>query len=71
MSEALNPAEQWLADCKKWRGRQLTGQFGHYCEEWDGLPVDETTPEWPCSCDTGAATDGIAIIGEVREGEEP
>lgn len=67
----LNAAEQWLADCKHWRGRALTGQFGHYCEEWDELPVDETTPEWPCSCDLGATADKpLKIVGEIREGED-
>ena len=40
----------WCADCMKWRGRVLTGKFRHWCFEWDGLPVDETTPEWECGC---------------------
>lgn len=40
----------WEAECMKWRGRVLTGEHAHYCFAWDGLPVDETTPEWPCTC---------------------
>lgn len=40
----------WEKDCLKWRGRVLTGKFKHWCYEWDELPVDETTPEWPCNC---------------------
>lgn len=40
----------WAHDCQKWRGKLLTGRQGHWCDEWDGLPVDETCPEWPCGC---------------------
>lgn len=43
-------SDEWKRDCLHWRGRTLTGQHGHWCEEWDGLPVDETCPEWPCGC---------------------
>lgn len=46
----------WEADCLKWRGRILTGKRSHWCYDWDMLPVDETTPEWPCSC--AAVSDG-------------
>jgi hypothetical protein len=42
----------WEADCERWRGRVLTGEFAHWCYEWDSLPVDETTEEFACcSCD--------------------
>lgn len=48
---AESPAsEQWIADCLHWRGKVLTGRFAHWCAEWDDLPVDETTLEWPCGC---------------------
>ena len=41
----------WAKDCMKWRGRVLTGKKCHYCFDWDGLPVDETTPEFDaCIC---------------------
>lgn len=43
-------AALWASDCRHWRGRVLTGPGAHWCDEWDGLPVDETTPEWPCGC---------------------
>lgn len=42
--------DTWAEDCIKERGRVLTGKKRHYCMEWDGLPIDETTPEWPCGC---------------------
>ncbi len=43
--------EDWRQDCLKWRGRVLTGRYAHWCIEWDGLPIDETTTmEWPCAC---------------------
>lgn len=40
----------WQQDCMHWRGKVLTGNYGHWCPEWDDLPIDETCPEWPCSC---------------------
>jgi hypothetical protein len=33
----------------------LTGKHAHWCPDWDYLPIDETTPEWPCPC---SASDG-------------
>jgi hypothetical protein len=44
------PSQAWIDDCEKWRGRLLTGDYAHWCDDWDGLPIDETTPEWPCAC---------------------
>ena len=41
---------EWLQDCLKWRGRPLTGKHGHWCPDWDELPIDETCSEWPCGC---------------------
>lgn len=38
----------WEEDCLTYRGEVLTGQYAHWCVEWDGLPVDETCFEWPC-----------------------
>jgi hypothetical protein len=52
----------WIADCRKWRGKVLTGTYRHWCQEWDGLPVDETTMEWPCGCFE-------ACDGEYADGE--
>ena len=42
--------KEFEVDCLHWRGRVLVGRYAHYCNDWDGLPVDETTPEWPCAC---------------------
>jgi hypothetical protein len=42
---------RFAADSYQWRGKILTGTYRHYCYDWDGLPVDETTPEWDsCTC---------------------
>lgn len=46
----LTSSPDWVEDCARWRGRLLTGRFRHWCEDWDGLPVDDTCPEWPCAC---------------------
>ena len=42
------PSPEWEEDCLKWRGVVLTGKKAHWCLDWDGLPVDETTPEFEC-----------------------
>jgi hypothetical protein len=49
---------EWPADCETERGRLLSGTWAHYCFDWDGLPVDETTWEFSschcydnCTCD--------------------
>jgi hypothetical protein len=42
---------EWVQDCLRWRGKVLTGEKAHWCWDWDGLPVDETTPEIDaCTC---------------------
>lgn len=54
MSAPLWMNEEWKADSLKWRGEVLKGRFAHWCNEWDGLPVDETTEEFDCcGCDWG------------------
>lgn len=46
---ALNAT--WEADCIHWHGRSLTGRAGHYCYDWDQLPIDETCCEFDfCAC---------------------
>lgn len=43
-------AQEWAEDSRRWRhGEVLTGFWAHWCYDWDGLPVDETTPsEFEC-----------------------
>lgn len=43
---------EWIRDCLVWRGKVLTGRYRHWCFDWDFLPVDETSMEWPCHCVT-------------------
>lgn len=39
----------WCADTLRWRGRVLPNSpKAHWCEDWDGLPVSEDTPEIGC-----------------------
>jgi hypothetical protein len=44
------PKNVWEKDCLKYHGRILTGEYSHWCYEWDSLPIDETCHEWPCNC---------------------
>jgi hypothetical protein len=46
----MAPSVDWIVDSLRERGRVLTGRMGHWCEEWDGLTIDESCPEWPCGC---------------------
>lgn len=39
----------WIEDCLRWRGEILHGDHIHWCYDWDGLPMDETTGEH-CGC---------------------
>lgn len=54
----IDDVAQWQRDCLHWRGRVLMGRFAHYCGDWDGLPVDETTPDELecCSCNVIVAS---------------
>lgn len=48
-----HPVEQmqWEIDCVGFHGEVLQGEFSHYCEEWDSLPIDETCQEFEaCTC---------------------
>jgi hypothetical protein len=46
----------WVEDCRRWRGDVLHGHHMHWCFDWDGLPVDETTDEHAtCGCFDAAA----------------
>ncbi len=43
---------QWKEDCRDYHGRELTGKRAHYCDDFDGMPIDETCREIRgCSCD--------------------
>lgn len=50
VEEEESPSDAWVRDCMRLRGRRLDGKQGHYCLDWDELPVDETCAEWPCTC---------------------
>ena len=62
--QAMTEPDAWRRDCMKWRGQVLTGKYCHWCYDWDELPVDETTPEWPCSC-------APALTSSARRALEP
>jgi hypothetical protein len=48
----LEIALLWVEDCMRWRGEVLHGDHVHWCFDWDGLPVDETTREVSsCTCE--------------------
>lgn len=40
----------WVKDSYHWRGAPMLGKFAHWCPDWDYLPIDEDSAEWPCPC---------------------
>lgn len=45
-------SEDWINDCKHWHAKVLTGKYGHWCPEFDFLPIDETCDEFKfCVCE--------------------
>jgi len=50
VEDALEQNPEWIEDCLYWLGVVLTGTYAHWCDDYDGLPVDETSHEWPCAC---------------------
>jgi len=42
MSSDVSYSEDWIEDCVKYYGKVLTGTNGHWCPEWDDLPIDDT-----------------------------
>ena len=37
---------EWEEDCLKYWGKVLTGKHGHWCYDFDDLPIDETCQEF-------------------------
>ena len=57
MSEDFS--KEWERDCLRWHRRVLVGTRGHWCPEWDFMPIDETLPEFEaCICRERAAQEG-------------
>lgn len=47
----VNDIPNWQAQCRLEHRRVLTGEYAHYCPDWDYMTVDETTTEWEsCAC---------------------
>lgn len=49
----------WHEDCQRWWGKLLTGPDGHWCYDWDELPIDATCVEYQC------CTCGKSLWGKV------
>lgn len=65
---ATMPVE-WVEWCLKERGRILLGRFGHFCNDWDGLTMDENCDEWAtCTCSLqGREAVGLEKVRGDRE----
>ena len=38
----------WSADWQRWHGDRPEGRLAHWCDDWDGLPIDEQCMEFMC-----------------------
>lgn len=66
MTDRTNSPE-WREDCALWRGRVLSGKLSHWCYDWDGLPVDETTHEIAhCHCFNGTELEAEARAAGIK-----
>jgi hypothetical protein len=63
--------DEWNKQCLHYRGRILTGEHGHYCPDWDELPIDETCQEWPCPCCVGDAARKEAANNQTAQPPPP
>ena len=50
MSVRIAGGNFWRDVCLREMGRVLDGKFAHYCNDWDGMPMDETMPEFAETC---------------------
>jgi hypothetical protein len=41
-------SQDWIDDCVRYYGKVLDGDKGHWCMDWDDLPIDETCSEFDC-----------------------
>jgi hypothetical protein len=54
MMKPLVDTEEWAEHCQEWYGRILSGEFAHYCADWDDMPLDENVTEFACcTCYSG------------------
>lgn len=60
MTSPAGHTDEFKRDSMKWRGVVLTGEFAHWCYDWDGLPVDETCDEFTCCSDVNEPAAEIA-----------
>ena len=44
-------SREWAEDCLRYHNRILVGDYLHWCEDQDGLPIDDTCDEMKyCTC---------------------
>ena len=48
-------------ECMHWRGKVLEGDYAYCCDDWDGLPVDESCAEYTCCHCTVVDEKGVPI----------
>lgn len=54
--------EEWAELSTRYHGRVLKGEYRHFCNDWDGLPIDETCPEFECCTCYGSTIEKPRIV---------
>lgn len=61
---------EFQKECIRWHGKNLTGNYAHYCPDWDYLPIDDTCVEFQsCTCPKLPMDDTEEVI-DGDEGSE-
>jgi hypothetical protein len=61
--------DEFNEDCMHHHGKILTGEFRHFCPEFDYLPIDETVFEFQfcdCYCITWNMNKKRKLVEEMR-----
>lgn len=61
--------DEFNEDCMHHYGKVLTGEFRHFCPEFDYLPIDETVFEFQfcdCYCITWNMNKKRKLVEEMR-----
>ena len=56
----------WVDSCLRNYGVVLLGDRGHWCHDWDGLPIDENSPEMACCTCARAVIEAGSPLTLVR-----
>jgi hypothetical protein len=66
MSGERDKESEWAQECNHFHGHELTGRLGHWCPDWDYLPIDEHCQELEACCCTWESGELNALADQAR-----